>query len=125
MSWSLPLCGTLLILETMTEEYLINFTEHMLLYGNETVSLEKRLMYTIFWLTGDRMVEVWRLGDVKWFKKINNRLQLHRENGPAVVCPDGSKQWWENNTPTRYQSPDGKFHYVRELNANSFDTCTK
>ena len=112
MSWSLPLYGTLLILETMTEEYLINFTEHMLLYGNETVSLEKRLMYTIFWLTGDRMVEVWRLGDVKWFKKINNRLQLHRENGPAVVCPDGSKQWWENNTPTRYQSPDGKFHYV-------------
>lgn len=34
-------------------------------------------------------------GTKRWFKG----MKLHRTNGPAVIYPDGSQEWWINDQP--------------------------
>ena len=47
-------------------------------------------------------VEVYN-GKNFWFKE--NTKILHRENGPAVEWPDGSKQWFKNGLEHRENGP--------------------
>jgi hypothetical protein len=32
-------------------------------------------------------------GNISW---LNNSNKLHREDGPAIECTDGYKEWWVN-----------------------------
>ena len=34
------------------------------------------------------------LGNTRWYKDAKCKV-LHRENGPAVECADGHKEWWQ------------------------------
>lgn len=37
-----------------------------------------------------QIVQIWQDGREEWFYG----GQRHRENGPAIVRPDGSNEWW-------------------------------
>ena len=47
-------------------------------------------------------VKVYANGDEYWF---NEEEQRHRENGPAVICSDGDKQYYINGKRHREDGP--------------------
>ena len=44
------------------------------------------------------------LGNSRWYKDAKCTV-LHRENGPAVVCTNGHKEWWQNDQLHRIDGP--------------------
>ena len=44
------------------------------------------------------------LGNSRWYKDAKCKV-LHRENGPAVVCTNGHKEWWQNDQLHRIDGP--------------------
>ena len=44
------------------------------------------------------------LGNTRWFKDAKCKI-LHRENGPAVDCTSGHKEWWQNGQRHRIDGP--------------------
>ena len=44
------------------------------------------------------------LGNSRWYKDARCKV-LHRENGPAVVCTNGHKEWWQNGLLHRIDGP--------------------
>lgn len=36
---------------------------------------------------------------------VNDNLQYHRENGPAVIHSDGTQEWWQNGKLHREDGP--------------------
>ena len=51
-------------------------------------------------------------GDVCWYNRIG---QLHREEGPAVISPNGDVEWWLN----------GNYYFVDDwlIKLNKSDEC--
>lgn len=47
-------------------------------------------------------IEVNRFG-TRWY--YNNAGQIHRDNGPAIECSDGSKSWCQNGLLHRTDGP--------------------
>ena len=47
-------------------------------------------------------VKVNDLGTICWY---NEKGEIHREDGPAVECADGSKEWWVNGKLHREDGP--------------------
>lgn len=43
-------------------------------------------------------------GNNRWYKDAKCMI-LHRENGPAVDCTNGHKEWWQNGLPHRTDGP--------------------
>ena len=55
----------------------------------------------------------------------NSAGELHREDGPAIEWPNGSKEWWQNGKRHRedgpaYERPDG----TKEWWYNNLRHCT-
>lgn len=48
------------------------------------------------------MLEIDKNGNRRWF---NEKGQLHREDGPAVECSDGDKEWWIDGNKHRIDGP--------------------
>ena len=44
------------------------------------------------------------LGNSHWYKGAKCTV-LHRENGPAVDCTNGHKEWWQNDQLHRIDGP--------------------
>ena len=44
------------------------------------------------------------LGNTRWYKDAKCKV-LHRENGPAVDCTNGHKEWWQNDLLHRTDGP--------------------
>ena len=44
------------------------------------------------------------LGNSRWYKDAKCKV-LHRENGPAVDCTNGHKEWWQNGQRHRTDGP--------------------
>ena len=44
------------------------------------------------------------LGNTRWYKDAKCKV-LHRENGPAVDCTSGHKEWWQNGKLHRTDDP--------------------
>ena len=44
------------------------------------------------------------LGNTRWYKDAKCKI-LHRENGPAVDCTNGHKEWWQNDQLHRTDGP--------------------
>ena len=44
------------------------------------------------------------LGNTRWYKDAKCKI-LHRENGPAVVCTFGHKEWCQNGQRHRTDGP--------------------
>ena len=44
------------------------------------------------------------LGNTRWYKDAKCKV-LHRENGPAVDCTNGHKEWWQNGKLHRTDGP--------------------
>ena len=44
------------------------------------------------------------LGNSRWYKDAKCKI-LHRENGPAVDCTNGHKEWWQNGLLHRTDGP--------------------
>ena len=44
------------------------------------------------------------LGNSRWYKDAKCTV-LHRENGPAVDCTNGHKEWWQNDQLHRIDGP--------------------
>ena len=44
------------------------------------------------------------LGNSRWYKDAKCKI-LHRENGPAVDCANGHKEWWQNDQLHRTDGP--------------------
>ena len=59
------------------------------------------------------------LGNTRWYKDANCKV-WHRENGPAVDCTSGHKEWWQNNQLHRIDGPaveyanGDKFWYIND-----------
>ena len=49
---------------------------------------------------------VWTDNVHVWF--VNGHL--HREDGPAVIFPNGHKEWFVNGSRTREEDPSGRVH---------------
>ena len=43
-------------------------------------------------------------GNTRWHKDAKCKV-LHRENGPAIVCTNGHKEWWQNGQRHRIDGP--------------------
>ena len=43
-------------------------------------------------------------GTIRWYKDAKRKV-LHRENGPAVDCTNGHKEWWQNDQLHRIDGP--------------------
>ena len=43
-------------------------------------------------------------GNSRWYKDAKCTV-LHRENGPAVDCTNGHKEWWQNDQLHRIDGP--------------------
>ena len=43
-------------------------------------------------------------GNTRWYKDTKCKV-LHRENGPAVDCANGHKEWWQNGQLHRIDGP--------------------
>jgi len=60
--------------------------------------------------------EIAKNGTKQWF---NSQGQLHREDGPAVIWPNGGKFWFKNGLSHREDGPadeygNGKKHWYIE-----------
>ena len=49
-------------------------------------------------------VVVDNFGTTRWYKDAKCKI-LHRENGPAVDCTYGHKEWWQNGQRHRIDGP--------------------
>ena len=49
-------------------------------------------------------VTVDEAGTICWYKDAKCKI-LHRENGPAVDCTNGHKEWWQNDQLHRTDGP--------------------
>jgi len=41
-------------------------------------------------------------GNKWWYNKLG---QVHRDDGPAIVCPNGYQSWWQNGKRHRLDGP--------------------